>query len=107
MKDVFVVVCVSPTSTLTKGKEYTVIDSTNGEIAVINDNGNKCRFLANRFSEIKIKEEKENDKLTVTCVNAGNFRNLKVGKKYKVEKETKDYYYVLNSRGKKIRYGKK
>lgn len=107
MKEIFVSTCIVGTATLIEGKDYEVISDDNWKIMVINENGNHISVVRDRFAEIKLKDVKKNVKLTIICKEAGPFKNLVAGKSYEVVETTENYYYVLNAKGSKVRYGKK
>ena len=42
----------------------------------------------------------------ITCIDNEKFNFITVGKKYNIEKETRDFYYIINDSGLRKRYGK-
>jgi hypothetical protein len=107
MEKDFCVICIVPTGTITKGKEYKVLDETKNSITVINDNGNKITLRRFRFSDLNLIEVKVNEKDYVICISIGKFKSITKDKKYILNKRTQDYVFVVNNNGKTMRYGKK
>ena len=97
--------CIHPTSTLGKGKKYEIINEDTDRITILNDNGLKVSLLRERFGPVLM--ENKVSESGVLCVSRGRFKSITSGITYKIEKESNDFYYIINDNSKSQKYGKK
>ena len=108
MSKIFFAKCEFPTATIEKGKEYEVLDENDNIITIKNDKGNKISLIRDRFSVVRAEDNSPKEEASkIICKTTGKFKSITVGNKYTIEKESKDFYYIINDLGKQSRYGKK
>ena len=101
--------CIYATETVTAGKDYKVIEDNGNKISVLNDQGNKISLMRHRFDKIRMTDEsvKAESGNMIICKNTGGFISITIDRKYKIERMTRDFYYISNDIGVIKRYGKK
>lgn len=108
MEEVYIVECLHPTKTVSKGSNYVVINDDGHLVTIINDDGNKVLMQRKRFGELQVENVNNMTKIEkVKCINAKNFKSIKTGKEYSLVKESKDFFYIKNEINKTARYNKK
>jgi len=106
MKKVFTMECISPTPTFIKGKRYIVVEYDNSDSIgkFINENGNMTKAWSFRFKNLQIEEKEEDMKLK--CINS-KFKNITVGKEYKVLTDSGNFVVIRNDKNIRAKYSKK
>jgi hypothetical protein len=100
-------ICLDPTITFTKGKEYKIVVEGAGLHKVINDNGDSIWVSRFRFAEPKEKNQKKENNMKKVICDTDKFNNIKKGKEYEVLREMDDFYIIRNEKGYVVRYWKK
>lgn len=98
--------CIYPTITLTGGKEYEVVNETEHDITIVNDKNNTVTVSRFRFDKIDSQKRKV-DKNVIRCIDSAGFTNIQKDTEYKLVRESKTYYTIVNDKGYTTAYSKK